>query len=82
MSKIYFVRETAYRAKLFATNNFYQWNYLAGGFFFFLIFIFSKTGYLAKDHFYYGVFFKNPVYRFWFLKCLQYTRARNPNLLF
>lgn len=36
MSKVNFVRETAYRAKLFATN-FYQWNYLAGGFL-------SKTG--------------------------------------
>lgn len=35
MSKVYFVRETAYRAKLFATNNFYQWNYLAGGGFLF-----------------------------------------------
>lgn len=31
MSKVYFVRETAYRAKLFATNDFHQWNDLAGG---------------------------------------------------
>lgn len=32
MSKVYFVRATAYKAKLFATNNVHQWNYLAGGF--------------------------------------------------
>lgn len=39
MSEVYFVRETAYRAKLVATNDFHQWNYLIGGFsfFFFLV---------------------------------------------
>lgn len=58
MSEVYFVRETAYRAKLVATNDFHQWNYLIGGFSFFFFF-FSKIGYLAKDHFYYGVL-KNP----------------------
>lgn len=37
MSKVYSVRETAYGAKLFATSNSYQWNYLAGGVFVFLV---------------------------------------------